>query len=236
MTTEAIGLPRSRFGMGTAAERRWLARTIIVRVVVAAAVVVIVGNVAILAISAYAQWRWAPQSVPVHVDGVSKLSMVDDAVWRGAAPGLAGYESLAAAGVGTVVDLRAESDASLLDPAVRGLGLDIVRLPIRDGQTPTADQVARFADIVRDAPGIVFVHCGAGVGRTGAMAAAYLVASGQASGRDAMLLNLAVGPPSLEQLVFARGLEGSDLDRPHAVVAAFSRFLDAPRRMWSRWG
>ncbi|WP_406215152.1 hypothetical protein [Streptomyces canus] len=44
----------------------------------------------------------------------------------------------------------------------------------------------------------MFVHCGAGVGRTGTMAAAYLVKTGEQS--SAVRRNLAVGPPSIEQI------------------------------------
>jgi hypothetical protein len=75
----------------------------------------------------------------------------------------------------------------------------------------------------------VFVHCGAGVGRTGAMVASYLVATGQATALQALARNLAVGPPSLEQ-VWWTGTR--DLGhRPPAVIVGVSRFLDAPRRL-----
>ena len=77
------------------------------------------------------------------------------------------------------------------------------------------------------------VHCGAGVGRTGTMVAAYRSAMGD--GGDAVRQNLAVGPPSLEQLVFASRID-SGASRPPLAVVATSRVLEAPRRMWSRWG
>ncbi|WP_181387587.1 protein-tyrosine phosphatase family protein [Streptomyces sp. Act143] len=81
-------------------------------------------------------------------------------------------------GITTVVDLRAEdlSAAQLAEPG--RAGLDVVRLPARDGQTPTPGQVRTFLDTVARASGPVFVRCGAGVGRTGTMAAAYLVQTG----------------------------------------------------------
>jgi protein-tyrosine phosphatase len=101
---------------------------------------------------------------------------------------------------------------------------------------PSRQQVADFLEVVGESPGLVFVHCGAGVGRTGAMAAAYLVATGQASGTEAMMRNLAVGPPSLEQLTFAASLRADDVDKPPSVVVAASRVLDAPRRLWARVG
>jgi hypothetical protein len=83
---------------------------------------------------------------------------------------------------------------------------------------------------------VTFLHCGAGVGRTGALAASYLVRTGQAGPAEALRRNLAVGPPSLEQIAFAATLDGESVQRPPAPVVAVSRVLDAPRRLWSRYG
>jgi hypothetical protein len=134
--------------------------------------------------------------------------------------------------VTTVVDLRAEEDIAHDQAYGRRVGLRVVAMPIRDGQLPSATQIAQFVNLVDASEGTVFVHCGAGVGRTGAMAAAYLVATGQASRSEALRRNLSVGPPSLEQIWFAATVDG-DADRPPAVVVAASRVLDAPRRILS---
>ncbi len=66
------------------------------------------------------------------------------------------------------------------------------------------------------------------------MAAAYLVATGQAGPSEALRRNLAVGPPSLEQVAFVAELAGSRTKKPASALVAFSRALDAPRRIWSR--
>jgi hypothetical protein len=132
------------------------------------------------------------------VEGVGSLRTVDSTVLRGANPTHTGYENLRDAGVTTVVDLRAEVGAHADD------------------------------EFVRKAPGAVFVHCGAGVGRTGVIAARYLVETGQSSPLSALGRNLEVGPPSVEQNAYSLGI---DLGPLHPGVVAVSRFLDAPRRI-----
>jgi protein-tyrosine phosphatase len=134
------------------------------------------------------------------------------------------------------VDLRAEEDLHVDEAYLASLGLRYVPVPVRDGQAPSSEEVDRFLQAVRETDGITFVHCGAGVGRTGTMAASYLVATGQATSKQALQRNLAVGPPSLEQVAFVAELDGSDVSRPSGALVAVSRVLDAPRRLWSRYG
>lgn len=181
-------------------------------------------------------WQWEARSASaaeVSVD-VKNFQVVDDQVWRGAAPGRTTYEDLAAQGVTTVVDLRAEDGLEIDLDLLAELGIRRVHIPMRDGQSPTESQVEQFLAVVEASDAPVYVHCGAGVGRTGTMVAAYRVASGQASGLDAMRRNLEVGPPSLEQLVFAATLGNGDVDGVAAPIKAVSRVLDAPRRIWTR--
>ena len=195
----------------------------------------LIGNLAILAAS-----MWARETTTVAtaapIEGIDNLRAVDNKVWRGAAPTTEGYRGLAEAGVATIVDLRAETGIEHDTKVVSELGMKLVSLPIRDGQTPTSQEIETFLAAVRESDGTVFVHCGAGVGRTGAMVGAYQVAQGELSGAAAVRRNLAVGPPSLEQIAFVAGMESDELDKPSPVLTAVSRVLDAPRRMWSRYG
>ncbi|MDQ3642269.1 MAG: dual specificity protein phosphatase family protein [Actinomycetota bacterium] len=200
----------------------------------AAVAFLVVGNLTILAASFWA--RETTSTTPSTVDGVDNLRAVDDRLWRGAAPTTEGYRNLAQAGVTTVVDLRAEDGLEGDGHTVRELGMNLVRIPMRDGQVPTAEEVDAFLMATRSAGGRIFVHCGAGVGRTGAMVGAYQVDMGELSGADALRGNLAVGPPSLEQIAFVGRMGDGRTEKPGAVVTAVSRVLDAPRRLWSRVG
>jgi protein-tyrosine phosphatase len=225
-----LGLPHTYIRAHAHAERRSV-RRMVLNALAALVVFLVVGNLVILAAMTWArQTTEAPAGVPA---GVRNYRAVDETLVRGAAPSSTALRSLAAAGVTTVVDLRAERELHVNEALLAELGLTRVHLPIRDGQTPTAEQVDTFLRTVEASAGKVFVHCGAGVGRTGSMVAAYLVSTGKAAPTEALRRNLSVGPPSLEQITYAARLDGS-LDRPHASVTAVSRVLDAPRRLWSR--
>ena len=200
---------------------------------IAIVVLLVLGNGGIFAATLVA--RAAGMHSELELPGIKNFEVVDDGLWRGAAPSAQGYEALAAEGVKTVIDLRAEEGIPDERPALHRLGVDLVRIPIRDGQAPSSTQVSSFLDAVAASPGRVFVNCGAGVGRTGTMAAAYLLDSGSASPAQALVRNLAVGPPSLEQLFFVGGLGDGDFSAPPAPVTALSRFLDAPRRLLVRF-
>ena len=191
---------------------------------------IVAGNLAILGMNMLARATFELPPVPT-IRGINNLQAVDNHVWRGAAPSERGYRGLAAHGVKTIVDLRAEEDLDIDRALLRKLGVRLVSLPLRDGQAPTSAQVRRFLRVAENTKGRVFVHCGAGVGRTGTMAAAYLVASGKVDSLEALGRNLAVGPPSLEQITFVAQL-GSGVDEPPAPITWMSRVIDGPRRIW----
>lgn len=205
-------------------------RTVLVRSLAALVVFILLGNGLIMASMAWSRLT-GPAAAEVPT-GIDNLRWVDSQVLRGAAPSDRGIRNLREAGVTTIVDLRAEADLETDEDLLAELGMVRFHLPIRDGQLPTAEQAERFLEIVEGAEGAVYVHCGAGVGRTGAVSAFYLNATGQTGGTEALQRNLAVGPPSLEQIVFALKTSDGDYDRPGFGITAMSRVLDAPRRIW----
>jgi protein tyrosine phosphatase (PTP) superfamily phosphohydrolase (DUF442 family) len=203
------------------------------RSVAGLALFIALGNLSVYLLSVWSQ-RTTVVPAAADVGHVPNFQAVDERLWRGGAPSERGLRSLADAGVTTVIDLRAERGLDVDEALLDELGLNRVAIPMRDGQTPNADQVSRFRRALGQSDGPVFVHCGAGVGRTGTMVASYLVEAYNASGAYAMRRNLAVGPPSIEQLVFAAELDdGTTIRRPPPLVVAVSRVLDAPRRLWS---
>ncbi len=202
------------------------------RLLVGASGVILAGNLVILA--AFLVVRLSEPDPNLAVNGIRSVRAVDAKLWRGNAPSIEGYRELARRDVSTVVDLRAERDLVIPSAVLEELGIRRVHIPIRDGQTPDPAQAARFVEVVRQAEGRVFVHCGAGVGRTGVMSATYSVQTGGTTPWEALARNLAVGPPSLEQIVYAASLENDgEVEQPPTWVQSVSRLFDGPRRLWS---
>lgn len=203
-------------------------RKIVSRTLVYFVAFMVIGNVGILGLHLWAQKTAVAEPVRAP-KGIHNFEVVDETLWRGSRPTTAGYKALAGRGVKTIVDLRAEVGLERPTAMLRRKGVKLVRIPMRDGQAPSDAQVAKFLKVVRNSDGKVYVHCMAGVGRTGTMVAAYLVEMKDQSRLDALRHNLEVGPPSLEQLAFVAG----DIDQPNPFLTGISRLLDGPRRIWT---
>jgi uncharacterized protein (TIGR01244 family) len=166
--------------------------------------------------------------------GITHLRMVDDKVLFGGQTTPTEYAQLADHGVTRVIDVRGTQrfdQSGRDDPeALEALGLEYVSLPVSDGRAPTPAQIRRFLELVDEADGRVFAHCGGGVGRSTSFAAAYEAARG----RDPSVLEqVAIGPPTVEQIWFVATLQPDEPEhRISPVVAVLSRIVDAPRTLW----
>ncbi|MGH9177973.1 MAG: fused DSP-PTPase phosphatase/NAD kinase-like protein [Acidimicrobiales bacterium] len=171
-----------------------------------------------------------------ELGSVHNLRRVSARVWAGAQPDETEYRELAAHGVRVVIDLRtgARDDPHEDDDIpLRELGIERLSLPVPDGHVPSESTVRRLVRVIDEADGLVFVHCGGGVGRSAAAQAAYLAALGR-DPSDVELL--ALGPMTLEQLWFVVAVRPGDRHRTNPVVRRISEGLDAPRRVVSRVG
>lgn len=135
----------------------------------------------------------------ISIPSISGVTAVDDRMWRGPAPTRQGYEDLATAGVGLVVDLRAEANLEEVADNAEPHGLAVLALPTANGRPPAPEDVARLAERQASVPGITYVHCAAGEGRTGAIVGAYQASSGTAVA-DAIHGALANGSLTFAQL------------------------------------
>jgi atypical dual specificity phosphatase len=92
---------------------------------------------------------------------------------------------------------------------VNEAGLMVVNVPVPDMEAPTDRQIDHLLDTIRkaNASGMgVAVHCGAGLGRTGTVLAAWLVANGD-SPRDAIAAVRELRPGSVETVEQERAIE-----------------------------
>jgi hypothetical protein len=148
-------------------------------------------------------------------------------VWIGRRLSSAEAGAAVAQGVAAVLDLTAEFS----EPAPL-LALNYRNLPILDVTAPTQDQLQEAVAFLRDqtATGVVYVHCKIGFSRTAAVAAAYLLATGECPTVEDALARLRavrpaiiVRPEVVEALrVFARAAGAARKTQPPALL------LDAP--------
>jgi protein tyrosine/serine phosphatase len=106
---------------------------------------------------------------------IDNFGRVNAKYFRGAQPQGRDYADLAALGVRTVIDLTMDGDQD--EPAiVRAAGMQFHRIPMTTHETPSAEKLAQFLELVNNpANQPVYVHCQGGRHRTGVMTAIYRI-------------------------------------------------------------
>ena len=104
---------------------------------------------------------------------IGNFGQMDERFFRGAQPLESDYQSLKDLGVNTVIDLR--NDPTAYEKAsVEALGMKYVNIPMSGWKSPQQKDVDTFLELVNNPEtGKFFVHCKAGIHRTGVVGAAY---------------------------------------------------------------
>ena len=106
-----------------------------------------------------------------------RFEQVSETLYRGAQPLDGGLSKLRDLGVNTVINLRRADDRSRAEEAkVRALGLNYFNVSLPGWGRPEDARIVRIMEII-NAPesGRVFIHCKAGVDRTGLIVAIYRI-------------------------------------------------------------
>ena len=140
---------------------------------------------------------------------IPNYQMVTPNFLRGGQPDQEGLGWLAAHGATLEVDLRGSDRDNAWNPPT-DYPLKVYRIAIEDFQSPTFEQVEEFIQVVDRAQAndeTIFVHCKAGIGRTGLMTACWRVSQGMSAeaALEAEKINSYHG--SLKQEQFVRDFE-----------------------------
>jgi protein-tyrosine phosphatase len=104
-----------------------------------------------------------------------RFHQVSETLYRGAQPVDGGISKLRELGVNTVINLRGTSDRTRAEEAAaRAVGMNYFNVALPNWGRPQDDRIARIMELI-NAPesGRVFIHCKAGVDRTGLIVAIY---------------------------------------------------------------
>jgi len=114
------------------------------------------------------------QDTPTYAE-LPRFHEVSERLYRGAQPLDRGISKLQELGVNTVINLRGPNDLTRAEETeARALGLNYFNIALPGWGRPQDDRIARIMELI-NAPesGRVFIHCRAGVDRTGLIVAIY---------------------------------------------------------------
>ncbi|HEY0459656.1 MAG TPA: tyrosine-protein phosphatase [Pyrinomonadaceae bacterium] len=104
---------------------------------------------------------------------IQNFGQMDERFYRGAQPNPGDYQALKDLGVHTVIDLR--NDPTVYEKTeVEKLGMKYVNIPMSGWKSPKDKDIVAFLNLMQESTtGTVFVHCKAGIHRTGVAGAVY---------------------------------------------------------------
>ena len=126
---------------------------------------------AIFSFAIFTQAQTSPSTFPGVKIG--NFGQMDERYYRGAQPLPEDYQSLKDLGIKTVIDLR-NDPTDYEKSAVENLGMKYVNIPMSGWKSPKDKDVQEFLSLLNNPEtGTVYVHCKAGIHRTGITAAVY---------------------------------------------------------------
>jgi tyrosine-protein phosphatase SIW14 len=104
---------------------------------------------------------------------IKNFGQMDEQFFRGAQPLQGDFQALKDLGVNTVIDLR-NDPTDYEKTTVEALGMKYVNIPMSGWKSPKDKQIEQFLELMSDSStGKVYVHCKAGIHRTGVAGAVY---------------------------------------------------------------
>lgn len=104
---------------------------------------------------------------------IGNFGQMDERFYRGAQPLESDFQALKDLGIKTVIDLR-NDPTTYEKAAVEALGMHYVNIPMSGWKSPKDKDLQTFMTLVNDPDtGAFYVHCKAGIHRTGVAGAVY---------------------------------------------------------------
>jgi protein tyrosine/serine phosphatase len=129
--------------------------------------------VIVLNFAVYSAAQTSPSSTNFPNVRIGNFGQMDERFYRGAQPLESDYQSLKDLGIKTVIDLR-NDPTDYEKAAVEALGMKYVNIQMSGWKSPKDRQIEEFLKLIDDPEtGAFFVHCKAGIHRTGVAGAVY---------------------------------------------------------------